>query len=140
MTFIFGVNSLANYSTLHHELQLLADSVLKRRDCSIVYGHRNRKEQTSLFNAKPPKTKLQYPNSRHNRLPSMAMDLTPYIPGVATYDRKQLLVFGGFVTAIAELLYEEGKMTRKLRWGGDWDMDHNVTDETFEDLAHFELI
>ena len=26
-----------------------------------------------------------------------------------------------------------------LRWGGDWDMDHNFKDQKFDDLCHFEL-
>jgi hypothetical protein len=26
-----------------------------------------------------------------------------------------------------------------LRWGGDWDGDFEIRDQTFDDLAHFEL-
>jgi len=27
----------------------------------------------------------------------------------------------------------------RLRWGGDWDMDGDLTDQTFDDLFHLEL-
>ena len=27
-----------------------------------------------------------------------------------------------------------------VRWGGDWDSDFDVRDQTFNDLGHFELI
>lgn len=28
----------------------------------------------------------------------------------------------------------------KIRWGGDWDLDTDLKDNTFDDLPHFELI
>ena len=31
-------------------------------------------------------------------------------------------------------------MNIKLRWGGDWDRDTQVKDNSFDDLLHFELI
>ena len=27
-----------------------------------------------------------------------------------------------------------------LRWGGDWDRDTEVRDNTFDDLVHFEIV
>ena len=27
-----------------------------------------------------------------------------------------------------------------IRWGGDWDLDGVTTDQTFMDLAHFEIV
>jgi len=42
--------------------------------------------------------------------------------------------------ATAERLYNEGKITHKLRWGGDWDSDKVFDDQNFDDLPHFELV
>ena len=28
----------------------------------------------------------------------------------------------------------------RLRWGGDWDGDNELRDQTFNDLVHFEVI
>ena len=31
-------------------------------------------------------------------------------------------------------------MNIKIRWGGDWDSDNIMKDQTFNDLPHFEII
>lgn len=31
-------------------------------------------------------------------------------------------------------------LTGRIRWGGDWDRDHDVKDQTFNDLVHFEVV
>jgi hypothetical protein len=41
--------------------------------------------------------------------------------------------FGGFVLGYAEELNVE------IRWGGDWDGDRKLEDQTFHDLPHFEI-
>jgi hypothetical protein len=39
------------------------------------------------------------------------------------------------------MLYEQEKITSKLKWGANWDMDGEIiTDQGFMDLPHFELI
>jgi peptidoglycan L-alanyl-D-glutamate endopeptidase CwlK len=44
------------------------------------------------------------------------------------------------VLGVAERLYNEGRISHRLRWGGDWDMDTKVSDNDFDDLVHFELV
>ena len=134
----FGPSSLARRATLHPDLQVLCDAVLKQRDCSVLCGTRPKEEQDKAFNSGA--SSVQWPNSKHNHTPSLAVDLAPYIPGVDTYSHDQCLHFAGFVMAIAGQLLLDGKITHKIRWGGDWDSDHNVTDNTFNDLVHFELV
>ena len=41
---------------------------------------------------------------------------------------------------IANQLYEEGKIKHRLRWGGDWDRDGDLTDNILFDGPHFEII
>lgn len=48
--------------------------------------------------------------------------------------------FAGFIMATADFLFREGKITHKLRWGGDWNKNHRTNDERFKDLGHFEMI
>ena len=132
-------SSKSKLDTCHPELQLLANEVLKIIDCTVVYGHRNEEEQNRLFADK--KSKLQYPDSNHNSLPSVAIDLIPYIPGVEAYDREYILFFSGVVLGVAAKLYEEGKMTHKIRWGGNWStkVDKNFKTVSFFDGGHYEL-
>ena len=42
--------------------------------------------------------------------------------------------FGGIVRGIAL------EMGIRIRWGGDWDGDHTLNDQNFNDLLHFEVI
>jgi len=41
---------------------------------------------------------------------------------------------------VAEILYLQGAIRHKLKWGGNWDMDMDFYDSNFIDLPHFELV
>ena len=41
--------------------------------------------------------------------------------------------FAGTVQGVAKML------NIKIRWGGDWDSDNDLKDQTLYDLPHFEL-
>jgi peptidoglycan L-alanyl-D-glutamate endopeptidase CwlK len=38
------------------------------------------------------------------------------------------------------MLKNDGKMTHDVRYGGDWDGDKDINDQTFNDTVHFELV
>ena len=80
----------------------------------------------------PDRSKVRWPNGKHNTVPSMAVDVTPY--PVVWDDRERQTLFAGFVLATAKV------MGLGLRWGGDWSMDFQVKDNRFDDLVHFELV
>lgn len=77
------------------------------------------------------RSKTKWPDSKHNSNPSMGIDVAPY--PIDWNDIKRFYHFGGFVQSRAESL------GIKLRWGGDWDSDRDLNDQTFMDLVHFEL-
>ena len=136
MKYKFSQNSLNKLFTCHMDLQLLAREVIKYIDCSVITGHRNARDQEAAYIFH--KSQLRWPNSKHNKEPSLAFDLTPY--PLDWNDSKKFYYFGGFVMAIAARLYKDNVISHKIRWGGDWDMDHDVNDQNFNDLVHFELI
>ena len=68
-------------------------------------------------------------NSKH--LTGKAVDVAPY--PIDWNDRERFTYFAGYVMGIA------AKMGIKLRWGGDWDRDHNLKENSFDDLPHFEI-
>lgn len=45
-------------------------------DVAVICGHRGEREQESAFIS--GKSKLQWPRSKHNKIPSEAVDLCPY--------------------------------------------------------------
>ena len=125
----FGKSSKKRLSTCDDRLQEIFNEVIKHVDCSVLEGHREKDRQNKLF--KEGKTKVKYPDGRHNRQPSSAVDVTPY--PVDWKDRERQTLFAGFVIGVAS------QMGINLRWGGDWDQDFQVVDNRFDDFPHFEL-
>ena len=128
----FGRRSKQNLLSCHPDLVRVFDEVIKHFDCSILCGHRGEDEQNELYLSIPPKTQVQFPNSKHNSNPSMAVDIAPY--PINWKDRDRFHYFAGFVKGIAQ------GMDIEIRWGGDWDSDTEVRDNRFDDLVHFEII
>ena len=125
----FGRRSKERLVTCEKDLQMLFNEVIKYVDCSVLEGHRNGERQNKLY--EEGKTKVRYPNGRHNSSPSRAVDVTPY--PVNWKDRERQTLFAGFVLGIAN------QMGINIRWGGDWDQDFEVQDNKFDDFPHFEL-
>lgn len=125
----FSEPSSTRLATCDERLQRLFNEVVKHFDCTVISGHRGEKEQNEAF-AKGF-SKLRYPNSKHNRKPSLAADVVPF--PIDWKDTNRMRVFAGFVLGIAS------QMEIKIRWGGDWDSDTEVKDNSFQDLPHFEI-
>ena len=126
----FGRRSKKHLATCDKRLQDVFNEVIKHVDCSVICGHRNKQEQNEAFEKK--RTKVKYPNGRHNAKPSMAADVVPY--PIDWDDRERFHLFAGFVLGIAQ------SMEINIRWGGDWNKNFEVDDNNFDDLPHFEII
>lgn len=126
---LFSLISKARLATCHPDLQRLFHEVVKRFDCRVLCGTRSQMKQDAAFAA--GYSKVQWPNSKHNRSPSLAVDVLPY--PVDWGDTNRMYHFAGYVRRTAE------ELGIPLRWGGDWDGDTEVDDQDFNDLAHFEL-
>ena len=126
----FGVNSRDKLSSCDERLQKVFNEVIKHIDCADLQGHRSGERQDKLFEL--GRTKVKYPNGRHNAFPSNAVDVTPY--PIDWEDRERQTLFAGFVLGTAKA------MGITLRWGGDWDRDYQVQDNKFDDFPHFEIV
>lgn len=130
----FGTRSSTNLLQTHSELQRLFNEVVKYYDCSVICGHREEKDQDEAY--AEGRSKLKFPDSKHNQSPSLAVDVVPYFktkPNIRWDDRDKFYEFGGFVQGVAKVL------GINIRWGGNWDMDDELKDQTFFDLPHFEI-
>ena len=67
---------MAKLRTCDYRLQMLFEEVVKHYDCTILQGHRDKATQDAYFEAK--KSKVKWPNSKHNSNPSLAVDVAPY--------------------------------------------------------------
>jgi len=132
----YSTRSNDKLKTCHIDLQTIFNEVVKYFDNSILEGYRGEEKQNDAYDK--GLSKLKYPQSKHNKQPSMAVDSAPY--PIDWNDTKRFYYYGGFVKGMAQRLLSENKITHKVRWGGDWDSDTKVNDQSFMDLPHFELI
>ena len=126
----FGKRSNANLRTVDPRLIEIFDAVVVWFDCSILAGHRGEAAQNAAYDA--GNSQLRWPDGNHNAYPSKAVDAAPH-PYDDT-DRERMTLFAGFVIGYARAL------GYNIRWGGDWNQDTEVKDNSFDDLVHFEII
>lgn len=125
----FSKSSLSKLETCHDDLQKVFKEVIKHVDCTIIEGHRGEERQNKLCDE--GKSKVRFPNGRHNASPSRAVDVMAY--PIDWNDRERNTLFAGYVIGLAR------GMGVTLRWGGDWDSDFNLKENLFDDHPHFEL-
>ena len=126
----FGKSSLEKLATCDEDIQRVFKEVVKYFDCTIIEGHRGRAAQHKAY--MDGKSELDWPNGKHNSLPSKAVDVMPY--PIDWDDIQRLCYFAGFVMSTAL------RMGVKLRWGKDWDGDTDLNDQKFKDGPHFEKV
>lgn len=134
----FSETSKARLKTCHKDLQILFAHVIQEFDCTIVCGHRNEPEQNKAYNE--GKSRLRYPRSKHNKIPSEAVDAAPYENGKIDWSKSQMLFFAGYVKGVADRLYKIGVINHPIRLGADWNQNNDIDDEIFLDAPHFELM
>jgi len=127
---LYGSDKLA---TCKPALIRLFERVAESWDCECREGHRERAAQDRAF--AEGASKLKWPDGPHNALPSNAADMYPRpIPDQETpKGRATYYAFAGYVMGVAR------EMGIPIRPGFDWDGDHDLMDQTFDDLVHFEL-
>jgi len=144
----FGASSKVKLMTCHPDLVRLFNEVVNAYDCQVIDGARTEADQEDKVKRGFSKTlDSKHVVSQEHPL-SRAADVAPYpvvwplkldaYPTPAELNQYVHTIgrfydFHGFVLATANLL------GIKIRWGGDWDMDKDFMDQTFDDLDHFEL-
>lgn len=116
----FGKKSLDRLSECHEDLQRIANELIKEMDVTVLCGYRGKEEQEQAFIA--GNSKLRWPNSKHNKKPSLAVDIAPY--PVDYKDLKRFIDMCAAVERIAE------KLELKVILGRDF---------SFRDYPHIEL-
>ena len=118
----FGDGSKRRLATLDLQLQDVMNEAIKHFDFSIIWGYRGKAHQDRAF--REGNSKVKWPNSRHNEMPSQAVDIVPYPGGFSNEDE----AFYKMATYIFRAAHDTDV---SLVWGGHW--------KRFKDLAHFEL-
>ena len=148
----WGAGSLKQRATCDERLQRVFDRVIQKRDCTWLEGKRSEAQQ--IINVAKGVSKTM--NSTHVyplNVPSRGADVAPYplkwpkrpdlnlppeqlVVELAKWqkDVARYYYFAGYVLAIAE------ELGTPLRFGGDWDGDNDIHEQSFDDLVHYELL
>lgn len=124
---MLGAASTKALDTAHPKLQRLIREVDKRLskrrmlDLTVVCGHRGQADQEKAF-AEGKSTK-HWPESKHNTLPSNAVDVAPY--PTDWNDRESFALLVGYILAVANDI--------------DIEVDVGALWKKFPDLPHVEL-
>ena len=135
--FKYGKASQKRLDTCDATMQLVLNKALAKgiMDITIVQGHRGKEEQNEYYYADPQKSRVKWPDGKHNRVPSDAIDAAPFINGKISWNNLHCCVLAGIILATGE------ELGVKIRWGGNWDMDSEpITDQDFQDLVHYERV
>ena len=117
----FGRTSVERLNTIHKDLQLVLYAAIEDFDFSVICGKRGEEEQNQAFAS--GKSKLKWPESKHNKVPSRAVDIAPFPIDWSDTER--------FLRMAAVVLEKATQVGVPLRWGGNW--------KNFQDMPHFEL-
>jgi peptidoglycan LD-endopeptidase CwlK len=120
--FKYGVTSLRRISECHQDLQIIAFELIKVMDVSVICGHRGELEQNKAFDG--GFSRVRYPEGKHNKMPSLAIDIAPY-----PIDWKDLSRFETMCLEIEKISKEKGI---KIRLGRDF--------KSLVDWPHVELV
>lgn len=138
----YSTASLNKLGTCHCDLQTIFKYLIQIHDVTIICGHRGEKAQNkAYFSGNSTK---KFPTGNHNKSPSMAVDAMKYYkqkPHLRWGDKKAVFIeIKDAIFEIAAGLLQQGIISHKVRWGGDWDMDGDYDDQRLNDLVHFELV
>lgn len=127
------------YATLHDDLKLLFDETRKELetnprpkcpDIFLVCGQRGKEEQDEAV--RKGLSKVNFPSSKHNSSPSMAMDTCPHPINWREVDR--FYVMYNVMKEVAE------RLGLKIRFGADFNQDGNLKNDKFVDMPHCEIV
>jgi len=93
----FSTKSKSKLHTCDERLIDLFNEVVKHFDCTVIEGHRGKERQNAAYNK--GNSKLKFPNGKHNKSPSIAVDVAPY--PIDWNDRDRFHYFSGYVLGIA---------------------------------------
>ena len=137
MSYKYSVTSLSELNTCDYRLIKLFTEAIKYMDIRIIYGHRGKTVQNALYDA--GRSQVQFPDSKHNSMPSKGIDACPHPCDWEALDKGDLKEWGRFYAFVGFIRALAVKMDIPLRCGADWDGDFNLKDQQFDDLAHFEI-
>lgn len=135
---VFSKQSRGKLETCDPRLQDILNEAIKIVDFVVLEGHRGKIAQDIAYAT--GRSKLRFPQGKHNALPSRAVDIAPYYPDIKI-DWSDLIAFGRLMGVVQAIAHQKGVELRfGLDWDGDWKSVNRDPDENFLDAPHVELV
>ncbi len=115
-----SASSRLKLATCHKDLQRLVLAVAAVTPIQVLCGHRNEADQNAAFAS--GHSKDTWPHSRHNALPSQAVDIAPLPIDWGNLE--------AFKTLSDTVKIKAVQLGIAVVWGGDWKM---------QDLVHWQI-
>lgn len=112
----FSKTSKDRLATCHPDLQAVCNELIKQYDFSVLCGRRGEREQNEAY--KKGTSNVRYPNSAHNKVPSLAVDIAPYPIDWDNISRFNEMIIR--FDTIANILRREGVISSEFVYGGKW--------------------
>tara|TARA_R110002110_G_scaffold85968_3_gene224284 strand:- start:1061 stop:1453 length:393 start_codon:yes stop_codon:yes gene_type:complete len=125
----FGKRSKQRLKGVDQRLVSVLNELIKIMDVTIIEGVRSTEKQQEYFSK--GKSKIDGINKKGQHQLGKAVDLAPY--PINWDDRDRMHYMGGMLRGIGK------QLNLNIRWGGDWDSDGEVADNSFDDLVHIEI-
>jgi len=134
MCFNFSVSSTKNMKGVHPDLIIIFTEAIKNSPIDFgvpsTGGLRTAQVQEKLFLDNKSKCDGFLTISNHQT--GNALDFYAYINRKASWDKVHLSIIAGVIMATAKRLLKEGKISIKIKWGGEfgsqsfhgWDYPH----------------
>lgn len=130
----FSIESVNKLKQADLKLQTLLNEAIKYIDFTIVCTYRGEKEQNEAYNK--GNSKLQFPKSKHNSMPSKAVDIAPYHPNpphIRWNDIESFYFLMGYIKAVAD------RMGIKIVLGMTWSKENIYKRAAFMDAPHIQI-
>ncbi len=137
----FGSRSRAFLLTCHSDLIQLGEEAIRTSpfDFSCTEGVRSAEVQRQKVAAKLSKVTF----SKHQVVPSRAVHFDPFPVQYPKPGEEPLMVtvkaYARYYMLAVHIMTTAKRLNIDVRGGFDWDGDFDIQDQTFDDLAHYEL-
>ena len=96
----FGKVSRDRLATCDRRLQNIMNEAIKEIDFCIVCGYRGKEDQEKAF--AEGKSFARFGQSKHNKKPSLAVDIAPFVNGNISWEHKDFLPVLAVIERIAK--------------------------------------
>lgn len=123
----FSLRSKERLATCHADIRKVCNELIKYINFSVICGYRRKDDQDKAY--AEGKSKLKWPKSAHNSLPSKAVDIVPY--PLDWNDIGSFKQLHGAFMVVAQQLFDAAEIGSKFEWGGDW--------KKLKDYPHYQI-